>query len=205
MYFKKNKSIIIGCALVVLLILTGIVINLFWPRYEEQFFELSLLGKNKMAENFFLNDNSSLLLNSQVAWFIYIYNHIGSPQNVFLKVKLVNSTIDLPIDQDNKPSLVDPIAEFPLSLSINETLLVPFSWSIVEAFSQNDSIILKQLIINDEIVNVNISTSSNSSCWMVFELWVYDNSSQNYRFGWLSGEKLSSSSLYMLFKVLPIN
>jgi len=40
---------------------------------------------------------------------------------------------------------------------------------------------------------------------MVFELWVYDNSSQNYRFGWLSGEKLSSSSLYMLFKVLPIN
>ena len=201
MYFKKNKSIIIGCALVVLLILTGVFLSIFWPRYEERFFELGLLGKDKLAKDYYLNDNYSLTLGSKVDWFIYVHNHIGSAQNVVVKVKLINSTIDLPNDLDNQPCPFDSIAEFPLSMSVNDSLIVPFSWIIVEAISQKNSTIIKQLTVNDQIVEVNVSDFSKSFFRMVFELWVYNESLQTYEFGWESEKGLSSSSINMAFRV----
>ena len=201
MYFKKHKPIIIIGTFILFLTLTVALISIFWPRYEERFFEFGLLGKDKLAEGYYPNDNSSLKLGSQINWHIYIHNHIGSFQNVIVKVKLVNSMMDLPNDRDNEPSPFDPIAEFPLSLSVNDTLFVPFSWSIVEAISQKNSTILKQLMVNDQIVEVNVPASSNSFFRMVFELWVYDQSSQTYTFGWESGQELSSSSIHIAFRV----
>ena len=159
MYFKKHIPIIIIGIFIIFLILTGVFISIFWPRYEMRFFELSLLGKDKMAKDYYFNDNFSLKVGSQVDWFIYIHNHIGTNQNVIVKVKLVNSTMDLPTDLDNKPSPFDPIAEFPLSLSVNDTLIVPFSWSIVKAISQKNSTHLKQLLVNDQIVEVDVPES----------------------------------------------
>jgi len=166
-----------------------------------RFFELSLLGKDKMAKDYYFNDNFSLKVGSQVDWFIYIHNHIGTNQNVIVKVKLVNSTMDLPTDLDNKPSPFDPIAEFPLSLSVNDTLIVPFSWSIVKAISQKNSTHLKQLLVNDQIVEVDVPAFSGSFFRMVFELWVYDQCSQTYEFGWESEKGLSSSSIHLAFRV----
>jgi hypothetical protein len=48
------------------LILAVAVLSAFWPKYEERLFELDLLGKNKRAEDYYPNDNSTLELASQV-------------------------------------------------------------------------------------------------------------------------------------------
>ena len=201
MSINKNKMIIVASIFVLLLIITGIFLSALWPRYEERFFELGLLGKDKMAKGYYLDDNYSVKLSSQVDWFIYVTNHIGSSQNVVVKVKLVNSTVNLPNDLDNQPCPFNSIAEFPLSMSVNDSLIIPFSWIIVEAISQNNSTTIKQLTVNDQTVAVNVSDFPEAFFRMVFELWVYNESLQTYEFGWKSEKGLSSASINMAFRV----
>ena len=116
------------------------------------------------------------------------------------KVKLLNSTMDLPNDQEHEPSPYASFAEFPLSLSVDSTELVSLSWSISHAISQNDSIVLKRIIVNDSILETDVAAASDSWFRIVFELWVYDPNSQEYKFGWKSGAEFFSASVYMDFK-----
>lgn len=190
-------------ALVLFSILVIAVISAFWPRYEERFFELGLLGEDKKAEGYYPNDNSTLKVGSQIHWYIYIHNHMGSVQNVCIRVKLLNSTMEVPNDREHKPSPFAFFVEFPLSLSVDETLFVPFSWSISEAASQNGSIIIKRLMVNNQTVEVNVPAFPDHGFRMVFELWVYDQSSQEYKFGWESEKEFHSASLYIWFRAIP--
>lgn len=184
-----------------ILILVVAVISFFWPKYEERFFELSLLGKNKKADNYFLRDNSSITLGSQIDWYIYIHNHMGNLQDVIVKVKLLNSSMDMPIDRDHEPSSQSSIIEPSFSLSIDETLFVPFSWNISEIISHTDSITIKSIMVNDKIIQVNVSDSPNYEFYLVFELWVYNKDSNEYKFGWEYADEFFSSSLHMSFRL----
>lgn len=201
MHSKVHNPIFIIGALVLFLIIVVAVLSAFWPKYEERFFELGLLGKDKKAEGYYPNDNSTLEVGSQIFWYIYVHNHMGSAQSVSVRVKLLNSTMEAPDDRKNKPSPHPFFIEFPLSLSVDETLIVPFSWSILEAVSQNDSIIVKSLMINNETIEVGVQAFSDNSFRMVFELWVYDSTSDEYKFGWGSENEFSSASIFMWFRV----
>jgi len=202
LHSREYKPIFIIGALVLFSILVIAVVSAFWPRYEERFFELGLLGKDKKAEGYFPNDNSTLKVGSPVPWYIYVHNHMGSVQKVSVRVKLLNSTMEVPNDRKHEPSPFAFFVEFPLSLSVDETLFVPFSWSISEAVSQNGSIVIKRLMVNNQTVEVNVPAFSDHSFRMVFELWVYDQSSREYNFGWESEKEFYSVSLYMWFRVI---
>jgi hypothetical protein len=184
------------------LIIVVAVISAFWPKYEERFFELGLLGKDKKAEGYYPNDNSTLEVGSPILWYIYVHNHMGSVQDVSVRVKLLNSTMETPNDREHKPSPYPFFIEFPLSLSTDETMLVPFSWSILEAVSRNDSIVIKRLIVNNQTVEVDVPTFSDNSFRMVFELWVYDLSSHEYKFEWKYERQFYSASTYIWFRVI---
>ena len=187
--------------LVSVLILSVAVISAFWPKYEERFFELGLLGKNKKAEEYYPNNNSTLQLGSSVLWHIYLHNHMGSIQNVSVRVKLLNSTMQAPDDRKHEPSPFPNFMEFPVSLSVDETLLIPVSWSVVEASSQEGNVTISGLSVNNQTFNMSVLSSNRFR--MVFELWVYDQSSQQYKFGWDSGKGFYSASLYMWFSLTP--
>ncbi len=201
MAFTKHKPLLLVGAFILLLILLVAVISSFWPRYEDEFLEIGLLGKDKTADNYYPNGNATLVAGAELNWYIYVHNHMQTEQNVSIRVKLLNSTTALPDDRNYKPSPVDPIAEFPLSLHINSTELVPFLWRILETENQNNSITIKRLIINETIVEANISTYSDSFYQIVFELWVYNPASNEYFFEWKNGDKISSASAYVGFKV----
>jgi uncharacterized membrane protein len=196
---KKSKSILALGLVLVVIVITTILIEAFWPKYETQFIEFGLLGKAKAAEEYYPNNNSTIDLGSRVDWYIYVYNHIRGDQKVMIRVKLLNSTMETPNDQENKPSPTAILNEIPLSLKNNETVIVPFSWSILERVSQQDSTTIESLMMNDKTVLVE-TADSKSFFIMVFELWVYDKSLQEYRFGWSSGGELISTSVYMGFR-----
>lgn len=189
--------------IIVFLIL--VLISTLWPRYEERFFEFGLLGKEKRAEGYFPTDDFTIKIGSQINWFIYIHNHMGSFQNVIVRVKLLNSTMQVPDDNENHPSPIVHFAEIPLYLSVDDTHYLPFTWSILEANVQNETIILESLEVNNQTVIVHVPTSSNSFFRMVFELWIYDQASQQYIFGWETGKDFSSSSLRMAFRATLSN
>lgn len=204
LYPGKYKPVLLIFSLIIILIIIVSLISTFWPKYEQQFIELGLLGKNKLADDYFSNENSAVLVNSQVDWYIYLHNHKPISQNIIIKVKLLNSSIEIPTDQKREPISLDAFNELHFSLDENETLLIPFFWSITETFSQDDLIILNDLIVNDKPIDITVSTKSDSFFRMVFELWVYDDSSQKYIYTWSNGDTISSTSLYIGFRALPL-
>lgn len=198
---KEYKPVLVIGALVLVLIVAVAVISAFWPRYEERFFELGLLGSNKMAEDYYPDGNSTLRIGSDVLWYIYIHNHMGSVQDVLVRVKLLNSTMLVPDDREHVPSPAPFFFELPVSLDIDETRMIPFSWSILEVDDAgNNSIAVDRLLVNDQTVDVGVSSFSDDRYRMVFELWVYDQPSNEYGFGWDSGKGFYSVSLYMWFR-----
>ena len=197
-----HKTVIIIAGLVLVLIIIVAVISSVWPTQEERFIELGLLGKDKTANAYFSNENSDINVGTLSSWFIYLHNHLGYAQNVSVRVKLLNSTAELPDDQENKPSNLNSFVAFPLSLSVNQSVLVPFSWSILNAEEHNGSVVIDQLLVNNQPVNIDALLSMNHSFIMVFELWVQDNSSEEYVFGWESEKGLSSASVNLWFNVV---
>ena len=197
--FRDNKKVITIAAFIILLILTVALISTVWPTNETRFFELGLLDKNKAATAYFAIDNSTLEIGTQVRWFIFVHNHMGNAEKVSVRVKLLNSTMSQPIESKNTPSPSSFFLEIPLSLSINETVLLPFTWGISEAASQDGTTIIRQLTVNNQTLDINVSSKNYFS--LVFELWVYDQISQNYLFGWHSGNDFSSASVNMGFKI----
>ena len=109
-----------------------------------------------MASGYFPNEDNILSADSEIKWFIYLHNHLETTQKVIVRVKLVNSTMDIPDDQKHLPSSQIFLIELPSSLSIDETTLLPFSWSVLEATSQEDSINLRRIMINDQAIEVNV-------------------------------------------------
>ena len=182
------------------LILAVAIITIFWPRYEARFFELGLLGKDKTAEGYYPNDNSVIPLNSTVEWYVYLHNHMGDVENVSVKVKLLNSTMQKPNDTENVPSPFPPILDIAVTLAVDETLYFPFSWSILQVLSQDDSIILNNLMVNNGTLKADV-LSSDSLFTLTFELWVYNPNSHDYKFGWDHGGDFSSASVNIGFKV----
>jgi hypothetical protein len=195
---SKYKHVLVVSIFILVLILVVAVISDFWPRYEERFFELGLLGREGKAEGYYPNDNSTLQIGVPILWQIYVHNHMGNVENVTIRVKIINATMTPPDDRRHEPSPAPLLTELPLSLSVDETRLINFSWSIIEADHQNGSTIIHRLMINNEHHDVIVF---GDRFRIVFELWVYDRSTQQYRFMWESGEESYSASLYIWFSL----
>jgi len=198
LFSRNRKNFFIVFSFIVFFIVAVVLISVSWPRYEMRFLELGILGEHKTALDYFPNDDNILSIDTEIKWFVYLHNHLGSAQDVIIRVKLINSTMEAPDDQKNLPSSQVSFIEFPLILDVDETTFLPFSWSILEAAAYEHSLSLERIMVNDEVVEVDVSDSSNSFR-MVFELWVYDSSSQQYGFGWESEKGLSSASIYIGF------
>lgn len=197
---KENSFFKIVILVLVPIILVGLISSI-WPRSEERFFEFSILGKEKTADVYFPNRNSILGIGSQVSWYIHVLNHLEGAQNVSIRVKFLNSTMVLPNDQKHEPSPYASFFELPLFLDVDDVLMIPFQWSILEAVSQNGSLLVQGLMVNDQVLEIDVS-DSNSLFRIVFELWVYDHEFQQFTFLWGSEEDLSSASLNMAFNVI---
>ena len=154
-----------------------------------------------MADEYVADDNSLVDVGAVNSWFIYIHNHMGNEQNVSVRVKLLNFTMELPDNREHRPSNAVSLKEFPLSLLDNETALIPFSWSLLEVEPRNGLISIKRISVNEQSVDVNVSASTNSSFRIVFELWVQNSSSGEYLFSWDSRKGFASASTYIGFKI----
>ena len=186
---EAHKTVLVISGLLCLLIIVLAFTASVWPKQENTFIELGLLGKDKTADAYFINAYSIVEIGDVNSWYIYVHNHMKDSQVVSIRAKLLNASSDLPDNRRHQPSAAGAFAEF------------PFSWSILNAESQNGSITIKRLLVNEQPVEVAVSNSANSSFNIVFELWVRDVNSGNYTFGFRSQENSSSVSIYMGFRL----
>lgn len=200
MSFKEYRPILYIGVFLGLVIGFVYIVSLYWPKYEEYFFELGLLGKEGKAEGYFPDDNSTIHVGTPMSWRIYVHNHMGREQDVSIRVKVLNSTMLAPDDRGHEPSPEPYFSEIPVSLSVDETVLVPFSWSVYDAEPRNGTLI-RGLIVNDGFVDVDVR-GSDDRFRVVFELWVYDEASDQYVFGWYSKGEFYSASIYTWFEFI---
>ena len=222
MFEGENRIIVVLTVIIALTSVTVYVTDMYWPRYENTFFELGLLGKNMKADTYFRNDDPSLYIGTPVTWYIYVHNHMGTEQDVIIKAKLLNHTMKLPDDKEHLPNSNTPIIEYHIPLMKDETVIVTFSWSVLDAelvynyttveklvyrgediFIEKeplDATIIKSIIINGETHETSLVSYYDPNYWWVFELWVYDPNSATHVFGWTSKEGFDSASLRMSFR-----
>jgi hypothetical protein len=189
-------------SLFIILLVVGAFLHSVWPKQEDIFFELGLLGKNKTADTYLTNDNSTVTVGLLNNWYVYVYNHMSAEQDVIVRVKLINSTAILPDDIKHLPSSSAIITQFPLSLPNNQTVVFPFWWQITNAQSGDNATSIKSLKINDESVQVSVSDQT-STFIIVMELWVKTANSGDYNYGWRANDGSFSASVLMGFKVAP--
>jgi hypothetical protein len=196
---KHNLLIVVSMAAI--LLVSIFILNSYMPSDEEKFFAMGILGENKRAEKYYPNDDPNITVGTMVRWYIYIYNHMESPQNLSIRVKILNSTSPGPDDSKHEPSPIPALYEIRQELTTNETLLLPFFWYISEVNYRNGSVTISQLVINGLTMNSNVYSSANNSFRIIFELWVYNDVSKDYEYVWKSGEESLSIGLTMWFNL----
>jgi len=172
--------------LVVLLIAVVAVFAAVWPRYEEEFVAMGVLGEEGRAEGYYPNGDPSLAINSSVQWYLYLYNHRPAPSSVSVRVRVVNSTVPGPNRTLRAPCPAPAAFEVTTALGANETRLMPYTWRVSEASQSGDSTVINELVINGSRVGLNASSGDGRGFRMVLELWTYDEAYGAFRFGWES-------------------
>jgi len=168
----------------------------------EKFMSISLLNEELLAKEFFPNNASTTSINETLRWFIYFYNGMGEDIQVLIKVKIRNFTIDPPDDRNKTPSSGKKLLDLNFSAKKNETLIMPFSWSVTNASFQNNLVLISKMKINDKTVDLNLTSDSGFFC-IVFEVWLYDETADTFVFQWNSGKELECIWVQKWFELVP--
>ena len=173
------------------------------PRPKEQFFQLYVLGENRMAERYYPDNSSNIPVGRSVQWYLGTTNFMGSIQYVVIKVKLGNSTIKAPDDVNYIPSAAPVMLEFGRVLMDNETWESPFGWMIGEVRQDGNVTYATVLVINVkdgvQIGSGRVSAINGHNIRIIFELWTLDPLTGDLMFGWTAGGERRAAWLQVWF------
>lgn len=172
-----------------------------YPRTAEKFFAVSLLGKDKSAEEYYPDGDPNIFQLEEIQWFILVQNFMEQAQYVSVRVKVLDSTMAFPDMVACTPSPENAILDFNIFLADDRASIIRFSWCVSNYSLQQESLVLERLVINDMPVNLNVSGVSGFSFYMIFELWYLDSVSREFRFEWDTGLGLRCAWNQMLFNV----
>lgn len=184
---SQDMKYVLSFALIATVIVSGAAYVFLNPAPSEQFFAFWILGGNGLAEDYYPNNNSTLVVGEPVNWTLGVYNHMGDLQYVVVRVKLLNSTLASPDELTGTPSPTPEIFEFSRILVDNETWSIPLLWKITTLTQHGQDLVLSQMSIDQVTISGNLcSAASGNNFRLVMELWFYDPSSGNLAFSWSS-------------------
>jgi hypothetical protein len=195
----KNFRTYVYILLLILAISSSIyILQSHFTLKNEGYLELGLLGDDEKAYHYF-DTNSSVVVNgSSLNWKIYLGNHYDLDKKVLIRIKIQNSSTSLPNDHIHTPSPIDSIVDIPLTLTASKSMITPIKWSIINIEKKNGFQTLEGLSINGKTYNVNI-LSKDARYVIIFELWVYNSTTNQYSFTW-NTDSTGSASTYIWFR-----
>ncbi len=173
-------------AILLVIIVTVAVLAASYPKFEEQFIAMGVLGSYGTSDQYFPGNVSSISVGTLVSWQLYVYNHMSELKDVSIRVKLLNSTNPSPNDENGTPSPVEFFMEIPLVLASNETRILPFYFRITRVNLVNDSVRITEIEVVNRSFSVDVPSQIGNSFRIVFELWSYDKESGSYIYSWKS-------------------
>ncbi len=162
-------------------------------RARQSFLSISTLGSNMSMENYYPGETSTISVGDNVSWYINVYNRMGEPEYLSVRVKLLNSTHESPDVVMNLASPEHHIFEIKQLLMNNSTWTVPLSWTPTGIEKQGNYAVIRSLNINGMDVNdLNVRSADGNNFRMVIELWRYDRQLGDFSFAWSSDSDKSS-------------
>jgi len=161
----------------------------YLPRRIEPFMALAVLGEEGMSEHYYPGDDPEIDLGEPVSWTLYLYNHMGEARYVSVRLKRLNARMAAPNSTSCSPSPAPAAYEVRRVLLDNETWLYPLSWSIEDVYVVGDYLEIEGLSVNGAVVETHALAGGGDSFRIVLELWVYDEGSNEFRFGWSYGDE----------------
>jgi hypothetical protein len=183
--FKQNRRNLLVIFITLLIVFEMIAYVSTTPRPQEQFFQFYALGANRMAADYYPNNNSNIRPNQPVKWYVGVTDLMGNVQLVSIRVRLGNEIISAPDDVQGVPSPAPLVTEFTRVIQENETWELPFVWQIMNSSTTEGSARILELQINNQTVAMQNSTAPDGYNFrLIFELWTWNLDSGGFEFGW---------------------
>ena len=177
-----------SCAVLCLIILfpTLMVLGSFWGidfPAEERFSELWILGPNHMAEGIPLTVSA----NQPYHVYLGVGNHLGELEYYAVRVKFGNQVETAGDREKGLPSPLEPILEYRLFLSNNQTWEMDFAFSFEDVSFEGNVSTVSRLVVDGHSVAVDDVATWDAAkngffYMMVFELWIYDKESLAFQY-----------------------
>ena len=182
---SRDRRILIVVFFTLLVVFEMIAYVATTPRPHEQFFQLYVLGANRMASDYYPNNNPEIGVGEPVTWYLGVSNFMGTVQLASIRVKVSNQTIAPPDDQQGLESPAPVVTDFARYLQDNETWETPFIWTISNASLSDGYTRILVLQINNETYQIpDWSASNGHNFRLIFELWTWQTDSNGFEFGW---------------------
>lgn len=179
----SSKKFLLIFFMPLLMISLGITYVTSEPSTSERFLTLSTLGSNLTLDNYYPHSDPTVAVGESLNWHVSIYNHMGGPQYLALRLKMINSTQAIPDDSAHTPSQASSIYEAKKMVPDNSTWMIPLSWSIRNVTNDKGYDIITKLTVNGQnIDNLNIRSISGQNFRMILELWRYDPITKDFSF-----------------------
>lgn len=208
LFFQLNKvllSLVFVVGFLSFLVLTSSIAYLsLEKKASEKFLGLTVLGSNMMAENYYPEGNSTIVVGETVKWYISVNNYFGSPEYLSLRLKLLNSTSQfLPLDNFSRstPSPVSHIFELKRMVPNNSTWIIPINWTVTDV-DENHTTIESLNVNGNQINGLNTRSVTGKDFMIVLELWRYDTRVKDFVFIWPShtGPRVTWSQIWFSLK-----
>lgn len=198
---EKNeyRRTLLAIFLASLVIFTTLAYVATTPRPSEEFFQIYVLGSDHKLEHFYPNDNSSIVPNASVRWYVGVTNSMASAQYAILRFKLGNASIAPPNETTAVPSPAPILLDYSRVLLQNETWEFPLNWQIVAENRVGAAVSLKLNLNGTTLTMPNPMNRGGNNYRIIIELWVYNPASDQVEFGWVTGSQRRAAWLQVWF------
>jgi uncharacterized membrane protein len=181
----KNAKIFYGflCFVLSLIILSPLLFSFISIPEGKDFTELWLLGSNHEIET------DPLIIFERTPFTVYlgVANHMGDLEYYKIYVKLRHQNETLPDREKKLSSSLEPLFEYRLFLSNDETWEKKLLVSFEDVKFEGNISRVSRLSINGYAVNMDKivawdETSRGFYCQLFFELWVYNSTTSDFQF-----------------------
>lgn len=199
---SQNKRTLIAVFIALIVIAETAAFVTTTPGPQERFFQFYVLGSNRVAADYYPQNNPNLRVASSVSWYVDVTNFMGNVQLVEIRLKIGNETTPAPNDTSYAPSSAPELIAFDRFLMNNETWEFPFVWSITNATTTGGSTRILTARINNETYEIsNWSATDGYNFRVIIELWVWQTNTSMFTFGWNSNGEYRTAWLQVWFNM----
>lgn len=184
-----NKKTFLTATIIALIIYSSFAYLALTNRPAEEFFELGLLNKDKIASEYFPKNNDTLIKNTTIIWYLYSTSFFRIPQLIKIIVKLGNNETRIP-DSNGTPSNALELYSWYSFMNYNKTKYFLFEWKILDVKEINGRLYITLNLNNTTTMTPSLGIAKGEKFRMIFELYTYDTASNQFILGWnFQGER----------------